>query len=244
MIFSVYAPVEDSKDDVKNDFYDLLDMQLRTTSHYSRCILLGDFNARIGQDRQFIWKTVRGRWNIRDDLNNNGERLLDFCLRHNLIVANTLIRKSNSKVGSWKHLPTRRWYTLDHILLSASSKKSLLYSCVDHTFDCVSDHFPMTLGLKGTVLENQKQSRLAPKSCGNKKRKQHRASQKNIVVKRDFSRLKRDDELCNRVREVLQQKLNGAHFSKFSDFNDLIIHNIGVYPKEGVRRSTTDMVGE
>jgi len=96
VIFSVYAPVEDSKDDVKNDFYDLLDMQLRTTSHYSRCILLGDFNARIGQDRQFIWKTVRGRWNIRDDLNNNGERLLDFCLRHNLILANTLIRKSSS----------------------------------------------------------------------------------------------------------------------------------------------------
>jgi len=94
------------------------------------------------------------------------------------------------------------------------------------------------------VLENQKQSRLAPKSCSNKKRKQHRASQKNIVVMRDFSRLKRDDELCTRVREVLQQKLNGAHFSKFSDFNDLIIHNIGVYPKEGVRRSTTDMVGE
>ena len=216
-------------------------MQLRTTSHYSRFILLGDFNARIGQDRQFIWKTVRGRWNIRDDLNNNGERLLDFCLRHNLIVANTLIRKSNSKVGSWKHLPTRRWYTLDHILLSASSKKSLLYSCVDHTFDCVSDHFPMTLGLKGTVLENQKQSRLAPKSCGNKKRKQHRASRKNIIVKRDFSRLKRDDELCNRVREVLQQKLNGAHFSNFSDLNDLLQSTISEYipRKERVARRQT-----
>ena len=99
----------------------------------------------------------------------------------------------------------------------------------------------MTLGLKGTVLENQKQSRLAPKSCGNKKRKQHRASQKNIVVKRDFSRLKRDDELCNRVREVLQQKLNGAHFSNFSDLNDLLQSIISEYipRKERVARRQT-----
>ena len=75
MIFSVYAPVEDSKDDVKNDFYDLLDMQLRTTSHYSRCILLGDFNARIGQDRQFIWKTVRGLYILSN---------LDRCVEQNM----------------------------------------------------------------------------------------------------------------------------------------------------------------
>ena len=57
------------------------------------------------------------------------------------------------------------------------------------------------------MLENQKQSRLASKCCGNKNRKQHRARRKNIIVKRDFSRLKRDEKLCNRVREVLQQKI-------------------------------------
>ena len=109
-------------------FYDLFDMQLIFESHCSRFILLGDFNARIGQNRLSIWKAVRGRWNIRDDLNNNGEYLLDFCLRDNLIVANTLIRKSNSKVGSWKHLPTR--FTFDHILLSVISKKLLYYIVV------------------------------------------------------------------------------------------------------------------
>jgi len=52
LIFSAYTRVEESEDDIKNDL---------TTSNYSRFILLGDINARIGQDRQSIRKAVRGQ---------------------------------------------------------------------------------------------------------------------------------------------------------------------------------------
>jgi len=54
-------------------------MQFKSsTFNYSRFTLLGDINARVGQEREYIWKAVRGRWNICDNLNNNGERHLIF----------------------------------------------------------------------------------------------------------------------------------------------------------------------
>ena len=57
---------------------------------------------------------------------------------------------------------------------------------------------------------------------GQEKKKKHRDRRKNKIVKRDFSRFNSDEGICNRVRKVLQQKMNGAQFSNFSDLNDLL----------------------
>ncbi|KAG6929472.1 craniofacial development protein 2, partial [Chelydra serpentina] len=52
-LISVYAPTLGATRDTKDEFYDQLDMIIRSIPKEEHLILLGDFNARVGTDHNF-----------------------------------------------------------------------------------------------------------------------------------------------------------------------------------------------
>lgn len=214
-MFSVYAPTAatNTTDEERSIFYEMLDAELTKAACHSKVVVLGDFNARIGQDRDQLWRSVRGQWNIRDILNDNGERLLHLCEHHDLFVANTIIRAPHSRVGTWCHLPTRQYFTIDHILISRDRKGEVLECCKTENFFVQSDHFPLKLTCKAS---NKRLGRAVRCNMFRGRRK------KALTVRRDFSKLSVDALLCKRVSQRIDEIIESHEFASQTDLQEAL----------------------
>ena len=73
-IISAYAPTVTNLDQTKEEFYELLGQTLQKIPPTDKVIILGDFNARVG-DYFTSWPIALGKFG-RDKSNSNGEQLL------------------------------------------------------------------------------------------------------------------------------------------------------------------------
>ena len=61
-VVQCYAPTNDADDATKQDFYNLLQAVLDTAKQKDLVILMGDFNAKVGEDN----KAMKLSWVSRD----------------------------------------------------------------------------------------------------------------------------------------------------------------------------------
>ncbi len=90
-----------SENELKDCFYQSLDVALRQIPKSDEIILLGDFNARVGQNNR-IWSGVLGGHGV-GQVNANGMKLLTLCAEHDLTITNTLFQQKNKYKTSWMH---------------------------------------------------------------------------------------------------------------------------------------------
>ena len=89
-ILSVYAPTLCSTAEEKDQFYQSLDETLSKVPSTEGLYLLGDFNARVGADRE-AWPSCLGNFG-RGKLNENGQRLLELTCYPSICVTNAFFR--------------------------------------------------------------------------------------------------------------------------------------------------------
>ena len=58
-IIQVYAPTNDAEDESKEEFYEQLQREVEATPRHDVLIVMGDLNAKIGQDNEG-WEKVMG----------------------------------------------------------------------------------------------------------------------------------------------------------------------------------------
>ena len=87
-IISAYATTMTNPDEVKDMFYDNLDIIIYATPCTDKLILLGDFNARVGIDHQ-AWEVVLGSEGV-GKCNSYGLLLPRRCTEHELLIINTV----------------------------------------------------------------------------------------------------------------------------------------------------------
>ena len=97
-ILNVYSPTDASKSDsAKSAFYAALNKafaDLNSTPKY-KVVPLGDFNATISSESKNCgsWDTILGHNNSdKVDTNNNGERMLAWCLQNKMKIMNSIFR--------------------------------------------------------------------------------------------------------------------------------------------------------
>uniref|UniRef100_A0A8D8V658 Craniofacial development protein 2 n=1 Tax=Cacopsylla melanoneura TaxID=428564 RepID=A0A8D8V658_9HEMI len=89
-ILQCYAPQAGCPDSDKLDFETQLENHLRGDKN----IIMGDMNAQVGTDRT-NQETVMGPWGYGNQ-NPEGERLIDLCIRNEMLLGNTWFKKRDS----------------------------------------------------------------------------------------------------------------------------------------------------
>lgn len=137
-LLSVYAPTLPSDSESKDSFYQTLDEALHQIPKNDKILLLGDFNARVGQNSG-IWKGVLGRHGI-GQANSNGMRLLTLCSEHNLTITNTIFQQRTKYKTSWMHPRSKHWHLIDYVIVRRCDLRDVFITRVMRGAECWTDH--------------------------------------------------------------------------------------------------------
>lgn len=95
-LIEAYALTTVATDEEKDMFYEVLTRAIRNTKKNDVLIVTGDFNAKIGSEIS----EVTGKFGLGEQ-NEEGEKFLEFCIEHILIIANTLFQHHPRRLYTW-----------------------------------------------------------------------------------------------------------------------------------------------
>lgn len=136
IILQVYMPT--SNDDIGEveKVYEDIEELLKLIKQNDNLIIMGDFNAVIGEgsDGKEVGNYGLGKRNDR------GDRLLEFCRQHELVISNTLFNNHKIRRYTWKMPGDLGRYQIDFILVR-NRFKNQVKSCKTYPgADINSDH--------------------------------------------------------------------------------------------------------
>ena len=176
-ILVAYAPIEHADEEDKDQFYSALQAALEDIPSHDVLLLMGNFNARVGNNNEQREETM-GRHGL-GDLTNNGERLVDLCELNDLAIGGTLFAHKNIHKLTWTSPDGKTHSQIDHIIINNKWKRSLQDVRVMRHADVGSDH-NLVVGKLLLKLRNTK-------TGGNRKRRFDVVKLKDPEVRKEFS---------------------------------------------------------
>lgn len=109
-------PVKKEADDDVDQYYEDLQALLSTIKDKDPIIIMGDFNAKVGQGQ--LWDSGLGPFGL-GHRNERGERLLDFCKINNFSITNTHFPNHPRRRDTWISQKNER-HQLDYVLVNSN----------------------------------------------------------------------------------------------------------------------------
>lgn len=142
-IIQIYAPTADKEEVEIEKFYDDLQKTLHNTKSRDITIVMGDFNAKVGEGR---CETIVGPYGL-GVRNERGDRLIEFCLEHNLVVTNTFFKLPKRRLYTWKSPADKDnkivRNQIDYILINHRYRNAIQSVRAYPGADVSSDHNPL-----------------------------------------------------------------------------------------------------
>jgi len=183
-IFSVYAPQQGKPEEEKEEFRERLSEKISEIAEGDTVIIAGDMNAHIGRDRRGYEEVMGG--NGIGQRNAEGEEMLQLCQQHGLKVWNTMSRKREEHLITYKSGDART--QIDFIMSKGRSVK--VFDCkVIPGEECITQH---RLVCADMVVKGLKKS---IRRRGEKRIKTWRL--KDPEIKREFQ-----EKLSHRIGEI------------------------------------------
>jgi hypothetical protein len=168
-ILAIYAPTMTNSPENIDGFYVKLNQVLKDIPYADKIIVLGDFNARVGQDC-VTWKGVLGGFGT-GRVNANGERLLNLCNEHQLVITNSCFKHKQSHKNSWMHPRSQHWHLIDYIICRQRDLKDFCDTRAMRGANCNTDHIMIKSVTNLTVRKKRKKSRRLNKKLNVRKLK-------------------------------------------------------------------------
>ncbi len=145
-ILQCYAPTNEAEEEVKEDWYEQLQMAVSKVPQHDVLLLTGDMNAKVGTDNSNNERAV-GKYGC-GERNNNGERLVDFCTNNNLVIGGTIFPHKNIHKLTWQSPDGRTINQIDHIIINGKWRRSLQDVRAYRGTDAYSDHYQIAATIK------------------------------------------------------------------------------------------------
>lgn len=99
-IFSVYAPQVGCTDEIKDQFWIDLQEEMEKVEQDEKCIVGGDLNGHVGSGNDVISRIHGGK--TYGEGNAEGERIIDFAVSYDMMIANTFFNKRQEHLITYK----------------------------------------------------------------------------------------------------------------------------------------------
>jgi endonuclease/exonuclease/phosphatase family metal-dependent hydrolase len=122
-----------------DSFYGSLEKGYDKCPHNDIKLIMGDFNAKNGQEDTL--KPTTGKHSIHKDRNDNGMRLREYAVSRNMVIGSTLFPHRNIHKIPWKSPDGNTFDQIDHIFNDARHQSNLLDVTSYRGSNIGSDHF-------------------------------------------------------------------------------------------------------
>lgn len=149
----IYGPCEDETKTIKDEFWNVL--QLEYEKLEEPVYVVGDFNARVGNRNNGLEETM-GKYG-EPVKNNNGNRLIDFCIINDLIILNTLFDHKEIHKYTREVKSRNERSLIDYFLTNSTQRIKVNNVRVKRGSEIGSDHFLTVAKIKDTRKTKQTQ---------------------------------------------------------------------------------------
>ena len=145
LLVQIYAPNEDADEEEKGPFLWETRSSHKGLQKERECVMvMGDFNGKVGDNRE---EDTIGPFGV-GLRNEKGERVVNFCKRHNLFATNTWFQQRKSAQHTWISPDKVTKNQIDFVLVDKRFRNGILNSKSMPGADCDSDHNPVVVKMK------------------------------------------------------------------------------------------------
>ncbi len=98
-IIMCYAPTNEADPEAKEEFYGKLQNTIQDRTQRELLILMGDLNAKVGQDNSG-YTAIMGKQGV-GEMTENGQLFADFCADNNLVIGGTVFPHKEVHKTTW-----------------------------------------------------------------------------------------------------------------------------------------------
>ena len=136
MVIQVYSPISNAEEAEVEWFYEDLQDLVELTPKKDVLFIIGDWKAKVGS-QETPGVTCKFGLGIQ---NEAGQRLIEFCQKNALVIANTLFQQHKGRLYTWTSPDGQHQNQIDDILCSQRWRSSIQSAKTRPGADCGSDH--------------------------------------------------------------------------------------------------------
>ncbi|XP_031334013.1 uncharacterized protein LOC116164026 [Photinus pyralis] len=153
-IVNIHSPTEDKELTVKSEFYEEVGRILERTPKYDVKIVLGDLNAKIEREEEYI--KVTGGNSKHHESNENGKIAIQFALENKLKVMSTNFKHREIHQTTWISPDAKTKSQIDHVLMESKHQRYIQNVRSYRGADIDSDHILIIATLRQGPPKNWK----------------------------------------------------------------------------------------
>ena len=211
-VLNAYAPTEGYAETTKATFYRELSKAKKELNVHSKykLVTLGDLNATIASSSKEsgLWDNILGHNNSdRVETNDNGERLLSWCKKNQMVLVNSVFRSKRIHRETWKNPRTKQWKRIDYIC-TTKWVMQFVKSCrvyIGPTALFETNHRLLVMDLEFPSTKK------ALKHC------LYQAPKEEKRLKTDFTALRKNPELQQELSDKLELELQNIDLEEDID---------------------------
>jgi hypothetical protein len=205
-LIQAYGPTTTAAEEDIKHFYEELSRTIKSIPKGDMLLLTGDFNAKVGARDTSALTSVVGPYGL-GVMNEAGEQLQDFCMEHDLVLANTMFQHHPRRLCTWTSPDGKTKNQIDYIAVAQKWKSSVRNCKTYPGADCDTDHQLLVASMKIRLAKPEKQNRIPPLNL--EELKGDKAVQYATEVSNKFSVLealreeKSPEDLWKNTKEIL-----------------------------------------
>ena len=153
-IIQVYAPTTQADDEEIEAFYEKLQVTIEKVNKRDVIVIMGDFNAKIGENLGRLYSNAIGPYGL-GERNSRGDRLEDFAVENDLVIANTLFQQPKRRLYTWTSPDGNTRNQIDFILIKRKWRTSVLNVKTFPGADCDTDHELLSTSIRLKVVKQK-----------------------------------------------------------------------------------------